>query len=139
MAYACCFVFFIDVTITLLAGSRYSLGWYFARIDSFLSASVILSIFLYEMNRLYALLAEQQQRYQSLFMHNSDAVYSVDKKRLLTSVNNACMELLGFTRDELIHHNAGEFVAQDHREASALHFDRALQGEPQNYDSHAAS
>ncbi|RDI42325.1 diguanylate cyclase domain-containing protein [Falsibacillus pallidus] len=129
------FVFFIDVTVTLIAGSRYSLGWYFARINSFLSASVILSIFLYEMNRLYALLAEQQQRYQSLFMHNSDAVYSMNKERQLVSVNNACSELLGYTKQEYIHQNGGNFIAPEYKEASAYHFEQALTGKPQNYES----
>ncbi|RLQ90622.1 MASE4 domain-containing protein [Falsibacillus albus] len=128
-------VFFFDVTLTLLGGSRYSIGWYLARINSFISASVILSIFLYEMNRLYALLSEQHQRYQSLFMHNSDPVYSVDKNRLLKSVNNAAIKLLGYEEDELVHQNAGLFVAPGHKEESLINFQKAMTGKPQNYDS----
>lgn len=43
----------IDVTLTLFAGARFSLGWYAARISSCVSSMVLLGALLWEVNRLY--------------------------------------------------------------------------------------
>jgi len=43
----------IDVTLTLFAGARFSLGWYAARISSCVSSAVLLGALLWEVNRLY--------------------------------------------------------------------------------------
>ncbi|MGI2058021.1 MASE4 domain-containing protein [Shewanella baltica] len=43
----------IDVTLTLFAGARFSLGWYAARISSSVSSMVLLCALLWEVNRLY--------------------------------------------------------------------------------------
>ncbi len=48
---------FLDVTLTLAAGARYSLGWYAARVNSLLCASVVLGSLLVEVHRLYRRLA----------------------------------------------------------------------------------
>ncbi|PFP30779.1 GGDEF domain-containing protein [Bacillus sp. AFS073361] len=56
------FAFFLDVTLTLFAGARYSLGWYAARVNSLLSATVVLSAFVFEMNRLYIQLVRNQNK-----------------------------------------------------------------------------
>ncbi|GGW55115.1 GGDEF domain-containing protein [Alishewanella tabrizica] len=47
------FASLLDVTLTLLAGQRYSVGWYAARVSSTFSATIILGVLLWEMNRLY--------------------------------------------------------------------------------------
>lgn len=43
----------IDVTLTLFAGARFSLGWYVARLSSSVSSMVLLGALLWEVNRLY--------------------------------------------------------------------------------------
>lgn len=43
----------IDVTLTLLAGARFSLGWYAARVSSSVSSMALLFALLWEVNRLY--------------------------------------------------------------------------------------
>jgi diguanylate cyclase (GGDEF)-like protein len=43
----------IDVSLTLFAGARFSLGWYAARISSCVSSMVLLGALLWEVNRLY--------------------------------------------------------------------------------------
>ena len=43
----------IDVTLTLGAGARYSLGWYAARLASMVSASALLGMLMYETSGLY--------------------------------------------------------------------------------------
>lgn len=49
---------FIDVTLTLGAGSRYSLGWYAARLASMISASTLLGMLMYETSGLYQKLTD---------------------------------------------------------------------------------
>jgi len=48
----------IDVTLTLAAGARYSVGWYAARLASMASASALLGMLMYETSGLYRKLAE---------------------------------------------------------------------------------
>jgi diguanylate cyclase (GGDEF)-like protein len=47
------FASLIDVSLTLFAGSRFSLGWYAARLSSTVSSVVLLAALLWEINRLY--------------------------------------------------------------------------------------
>ena len=47
------FASLLDVTLTLAAGARYSLGWYAARVSSSISATVLLGVLLWEINKLY--------------------------------------------------------------------------------------
>lgn len=55
----------IDVTLTLFAGARFSLGWYAARISSSVSSMVLLCALLWEVNRLYiSLQRANEQLYQ---------------------------------------------------------------------------
>lgn len=59
------FASLLDVTLTLLAGQRYSLGWYAARVSSTCSATVLLGVLLWEMNRLYRdVQKDNEQLYQ---------------------------------------------------------------------------
>lgn len=56
----------LDVWVTLFAGSRFTIGWYAARINSVVSASLVLAVFLYEIHRLYAELAKVNSQLESL-------------------------------------------------------------------------
>ncbi|HYF93787.1 MAG TPA: EAL domain-containing protein [Symbiobacteriaceae bacterium] len=47
-------------------------------------------------------LAENEQRYRSLFTHNSDPVYCFDLDNNMTDVNPAMESLTGFSREELL-------------------------------------
>jgi diguanylate cyclase (GGDEF)-like protein len=44
---------FLDALVTLIAGARFSVGWYVARVDSLFAAAVILIALQHEMIRLY--------------------------------------------------------------------------------------
>ena len=48
----------IDVTLTLSAGARYSVGWYAARVASMVSSSAVLGMLIYETTGLYRRLSE---------------------------------------------------------------------------------
>lgn len=52
----------MDVTLTLLAGMRFTLGWYFAKIHSVIASTVVLCAVVNEVNRLFIRLSEQHRQ-----------------------------------------------------------------------------
>ncbi|WP_075644404.1 sensor domain-containing diguanylate cyclase [Caballeronia cordobensis] len=52
----------IEVTLTLYAGARYSVGWYAARAASMISSSAVLEMLIYETTGLYRRLSETHKR-----------------------------------------------------------------------------
>jgi diguanylate cyclase (GGDEF)-like protein len=56
----------LDVTVTLAAGARYSLGWYVARANSLLCSGLVLGAFLFEFHRLQMMLSSANQRLAAL-------------------------------------------------------------------------
>ncbi|SDG34976.1 PAS domain S-box-containing protein/diguanylate cyclase (GGDEF) domain-containing protein [Paenibacillus sp. cl6col] len=98
------FTFFLDVSITLLANDRYTLGWYVACVNSLLSATVVLFVFFYQMNQLNVKLHHSQRA-----LHNSqeqiaiildsitDAFLAVDKQWCYTYMNKEAEKYLGFS------------------------------------------
>ena len=119
----------LDFTLTIYSGSRYTVGWYMARIISLFAAVNVLGVLLYESNRLYNRLLESEQRYASLFMHNPDPVYSFDLKGTYQTVNLACERVAGFPLEAFI----GKpfwWTLPEHEHARAKEqFERATKGE----------
>ncbi|QCT01198.1 diguanylate cyclase [Paenibacillus algicola] len=56
------FAFLMDVTLTLYSGARYSLGWYAARTNSLISATVVICSLMYEVNKLYVRLIRNREQ-----------------------------------------------------------------------------
>jgi len=52
----------IDVTLTLSAGARYSIGWYAARVASMMSSSAVLGMLIYETTGLYRRLSDTHRK-----------------------------------------------------------------------------
>lgn len=50
----------LDIAVTLFSTTAYSIGWYIARINSVISSTVILCLFVFEMNRLYNRLVRRE-------------------------------------------------------------------------------
>jgi signal transduction histidine kinase len=48
-----------DMCLSLWAGSLYSIGWYLSRINGLIASTVVLAILLYEVNRLYETVTQQ--------------------------------------------------------------------------------
>ena len=80
----------IDVTLTLFAGARFSLGWYAARISSCVSSMVLLGALLWEVNRLYI----STQRTNELLYQQSvrDTLTGLFNRRYLESQLDALIE-----------------------------------------------
>lgn len=57
--------FLADVAASLAANGRYTVGWYFGRVESMIAGSVLLLVFLGEINRLYRRLADAARDYSS--------------------------------------------------------------------------
>ncbi len=80
-------------------------------------------------------IAESEQRFRSLFEHNTDAVYAFDLTGRFTSVNPATEALTGYRIDELTSMSFSRLIAPEHLERSREHFRRAVAGESQDYQT----
>lgn len=52
----------MEVTLELWAGMRFTLGWYVAKINSLISATIVLCAIVNEVNRLFIRLSEQHRQ-----------------------------------------------------------------------------
>jgi len=84
--------------------------------------------------RMERLLEESEQRYKSLFEHNPDAVYWLDLDGNFLSVNAAAESLIGYEAGHFIGESFGPLVVPEDLERTLGHFERAKQGEAQNYE-----
>jgi PAS domain S-box-containing protein len=57
-------------------------------------------------------LKTREARYRNLFENSKDAVFITDDKLNFTEVNDAAVDLLGYSEQELIGRNLGEFIAE---------------------------
>ena len=80
-------------------------------------------------------LRENEQRYRSLFEHNPDAVYSLDLEGNFLSANAACETLTGYPVEELLRMSFVPLVAPEELERTLRMFERAVRGEPRNYEN----
>lgn len=74
--------FLADIAASLGAYARYTVGWYFGRIESMLAASILLLVFLNEINRLYRRLATLLS---TLHLANQHLAALVEEKEALVS------------------------------------------------------
>ena len=79
-------------------------------------------------------LKESEERYSSLFLHNPDAIYSLDLEGRFTTANPAAETLSGYTNEELVGLSSAEIIVPQDREHAGRHFLRAARGEPQDYE-----
>jgi diguanylate cyclase (GGDEF)-like protein/PAS domain S-box-containing protein len=73
---------------------------------------------------------DAQQRYRSLFDHNSDAVFSFDLEGRFTSANQATATLLGYGLEELEVLSLASLTVTEDRERALDNVRRAAAGEP---------
>jgi diguanylate cyclase (GGDEF)-like protein/PAS domain S-box-containing protein len=75
-------------------------------------------------------LADSEARLRSLFEHNPDGVLAIGPDRTITSVNDACLRMGGFSREMVVGRTFHEFTPEYERERTERAFLRALSGEP---------
>ncbi|WP_232278322.1 MASE4 domain-containing protein [Paenibacillus sp. 481] len=90
------FTFFLDVTLTLFGGARYSIGWYVGRLNSLISATTVLFVFFNELNVLYVRLTrskhelrQSKELVKSVLDSITDAFLSVDREWRYIYLNKA--------------------------------------------------
>lgn len=81
------------------------------------------------------LIEESEQRYKSLFEYNPAGVFSFDVNGRYTTVNSNMEKLLERTEAELIGMPFEPLVAPEDIYDTAEHFELALKGKPQTYES----
>ncbi|BFH71461.1 hypothetical protein J27TS7_31870 [Paenibacillus dendritiformis] len=96
------FMFWMDINLTLFAGERYSIGWYAARFNSFVSSTALLTVFFHELNQLYfrlmqsqAALKQSQERVETILDSITDAFFAVDRKWEYTYMNKEAEKYTG--------------------------------------------
>ncbi|KMJ57860.1 hypothetical protein AB685_13545 [Bacillus sp. LL01] len=75
-----------------------------------------------------------EQRYKSLFEHNSDIVFSVDLFGRIISVNPRFTEIFGFSEKQILRKSALNFLKTKDIERVTHHFFKALDGIEQTYE-----
>ncbi|MBM7655266.1 EAL domain-containing protein [Neobacillus cucumis] len=74
------------------------------------------------------------QRYKSLFEHNTNCVYSFDLDGNFTSCNSVCEEATGYRKEELLKPmNFKEMIVPEKLVEVLNHFARCIKGEAQNF------
>ncbi|ANF98618.1 hypothetical protein AR543_04305 [Paenibacillus bovis] len=81
------------------------------------------------------LIQESEQRYKSLFDYNPASVFSFDTQGRYTTINAQMEVLMGRSEDELIGRSFECFIAPESIYDTAEHFEQALRGKPQSYES----
>lgn len=126
----------VDVSITLFSGNRFSVGWYFARVNSVISSGVVLVAIFFEFQVLSKNLLVSEQRFRSLFEHHSDAVYLFDQKGNFIDANSSCERISGYPVSELLKMSIYTMHKRENSQIVENHFKRAFEGVPQNYETH---
>jgi PAS domain S-box-containing protein len=76
-----------------------------------------------------------EQIYRSLSDQNPDAVYSLDLQGNFLSVNDRVVEMSGYSREELLTMSFIPFLQPDDLPRVGALFERAVSGEPINYET----
>ncbi|MCY9697650.1 EAL domain-containing protein, partial [Paenibacillus alginolyticus] len=76
---------------------------------------------------------ESKQRYQSLFDHNPDIVFTLDLSGKITSINPMFEKLLGYSPESILDVNLFEHVISIGKQEAIHHIEQALLGNPQQF------
>lgn len=82
-----------------------------------------------------SILEASESRYESLFEHNPDAVFVMDLEGNFTSVNQAAVDISGYSEEVLLSSCAGNFTTQENIQDLRTRFQKAANGEPQNFEA----
>lgn len=87
----------------------------------------------FELIQLNNSLEESEQRYKSLFEHNPNLIYSMDRSGRVLNINPAIVKETGYTQEEILNTPAISHVAEEHREKALEYFIKTLSGKPQRF------
>jgi diguanylate cyclase (GGDEF)-like protein/PAS domain S-box-containing protein len=78
---------------------------------------------------------ESEQRFRSLFEHNTDAVYALDLAGRFTMANPAATRITGYSPEQLVGASFDGLVEPAQLGTAAEHFARAASGEARTYET----
>jgi signal transduction histidine kinase len=109
----------LDVLLSFLSLSRYSLGWYTSRASSLIEAIVLLCALLYEVNHMYKRLAHQNNELlkQHAMQNNFISVVSHEFRTALTSIQGFSEIMLN---EEFSPEEAREFAGDMNSDAHRI-------------------
>jgi diguanylate cyclase (GGDEF)-like protein/PAS domain S-box-containing protein len=100
----------------------------------FIRTSALLAGLVLEQDQMKNEWLESKQRYQSLFEHNQDAVFSLRLDGSFSSVNQATSNISGYSREELLTMNFQLLIVPEDLDKCSKLFAKVVKGEPQNFD-----
>ncbi|WP_394239543.1 EAL domain-containing protein [Niallia oryzisoli] len=77
-----------------------------------------------------------RQRFQSLFVHNPDGVYSLDRRGFFREINPFGTRLLGYSKEELLSMPFKRIIDPKDLNKATEMFSKTLEGQPQNDEIH---
>lgn len=80
-------------------------------------------------------LEESIQRYQSLYNYNLDAVLTLDLNGYIESGNAHTGEITGYSLKQIVGQRFDELLLGEHKELAIEHFNKAVKGESQQFQS----
>ncbi len=83
-----------------------------------------------DLQRENAALRESETRYRELIEQAAEGVFLADGQGNFVAVNRAGCELLGYTREEILHLNMRDLAPPEDRAAGPLRFDELRAGQP---------
>ena len=81
-----------------------------------------------------SLLKDSEERYNSLFFENPDAIFSFDMEGNFTNVNPGALALSGYTYDELMKMSFVPMIVPEHLDKALHYFSEALKGNTNCYE-----
>ncbi|TWT27083.1 EAL domain-containing protein [Planomicrobium sp. CPCC 101110] len=79
-------------------------------------------------------LKENKERFKSLFYNNPDAIFTIDLQGNFIDANPGCLELTGYSADELLSMPFAPLIAEEDLEEAFVYFERAAHGEANIHD-----
>ncbi|HZG83520.1 PAS domain S-box protein [Paenibacillus sp.] len=76
-----------------------------------------------------------RQRYESLFAHHPDAVFTLDSEGKFLSANESVKKVTGYPVEQLLHQSFLPLVQPEYTAETLARFYMSLQNEPQSYKS----
>ncbi|WP_102026553.1 PAS domain S-box protein [Salirhabdus sp. Marseille-P4669] len=80
-----------------------------------------------EERKLKKLLEENRQKYESLFEHHPDAIFTYDIEGYLLDGNKSAEKFTGYSRDEGLGTNFADYIVPEDVEKSMHHFHKAIE------------
>ena len=99
-----------------------------------LGIALVSSIFDRKFSTQASQLEKTEQRYESLFSNNPDAVFSLDPEGNFLSANSACEKISGYSVDELLQMSFLPLIVPEDLERAMQNFKEATRGEPKDLD-----